>query len=295
MPLRSFVSSLFLFFFILSGALAIQSKAYGADLIGIKPGLRISYASPSKFFDADGESRDIEDAALTLVNLNLEYSPPLLGLLVGLDLPYVSQKFGSNSESGIGDLSLYGGYRFSLADTLSLTPKLRVKLPTGDEEKLEGYYGHTHIQPSLAFEANMGLSLGIELGYMVSLEAERTEEVVGVEITKRKVKVDPGDVFYANLLAGYWINDMIRPRVNLIYAMSGNDKAEGQTIEKSSSSWLALAGGVDLKLLSTLYLTAELGTSLEPLGANLPYGYVLSGKNTLGGGFAITLAGSVSF
>jgi len=68
-----------------------------------------------------------------------------------------------------------------------------------------------------------------------------------------------------------------------------------EMIEKSASSWLALAVGVDLKLLSTLYLTAELGTSLEPLGANLPYGYVLSGKNTFGGGFAITLAGSVSF
>lgn len=295
-------------------ALCVPQRAWGADLIGLKPGLRISYAAPDKEFDAQGKSQDITDTEMSslLLNLNLEYSPPLLGLVVGADMPYVSNKVSRGGQdltgSGVGDLSLYGGYRFSLMDTLSLLPALRVKFPTGQHEfnplkkdSLPTGSGHTNLQPSVKGMLNLaGVAVDLELGYLVSLEAE--ESSFGVTITSTgpstievKKKVNPGDVLYLNLGVGYWIADTAKPRVNLIYGTSGENRVEGNTIPDSQRNWLALALGVDLKLLSTLYATAELGTTLEAQGENLPYGYVLSGKNTLGGIKGFTLAASLQF
>jgi hypothetical protein len=315
------ITSLFAVSALLVPALAGAQEAaapapMASEKMGLSAGLNISYASPNKTYDKDGKSTDIPDevgVSLMLINLGIGYDfgKMVPGLTAGLDLPIaknaVSVDGGDGfSGSGLGDLSLYGAYLHPVNDQVKLGGKLRFKAATGksawdelDADQLATGSGHHNVQASLLVDAAFdAVGVGLDAGYVMTMGRK-----------KDGAEANPGDAIYGDLGVGYQVNDMIKPALHVVFAQVGNVSSgpEGKTesIDDTGASWLALGLDVGIKVNDMISANIGLGTPMtalpDPLtragayGLNVPYGFVLSGKNVGAGVLALNLGAKASF
>jgi hypothetical protein len=274
-----------------SGSALAQENAATATTkgMGVQAGLNVTYAAPNKQYDFEGNDTDLEEVTAMVVNLNAEYdltSAGVAGLFLGLDLPFVQNKFGDASGSGLGDASFYAGYMMPINDGFKVGGKLRFKAATGNSEPDPGDLatgsGANNIQISALGKGSMNeIKYGFELGYLMTMED--------------KNKVNGGDYIYADIGAGYTVSEMITPMLHILYATSGDDSVDGTSAPDTGSSWFALALDVGIKVNEMIEANIGLGTNLQSAGLNLPYGAVLSGKNTVGGFTAINAGVTAHF
>jgi hypothetical protein len=290
--------------------------------LGVSAALDLSFAAPSVQFDDEGKSEDLEgedfsvEPRFLLVNLGVAYDFAGLGirgLAAGLDLPIVSNSLESTlfnvtteqKSTGLGDLSVHAGYVYpAVPDMLDVGVRARFKMNTGksalfddlDDDEMFTGSGFNNLQLSaLASGAMSGVDGAVELGWLAQLS--RTDD---------GMTVDPGDIFFINGSVGYLIADMIEPRILVMFASSGDNEAgpEGGDLtsdadgdgeaDEPASNWIGVALDVAVRIDDMLSVHATWGTRLDPLGLNLPYGYVLAGEETLSGLAAFTLGVSAS-
>ncbi len=159
-----------------------------------------------------------------------------------------------------------------------------------------GYVGF-YDKPLLKFERILETYLGIApRGFRSFLMAGPLwiKDKLYLDKQLRKELDYSGDIFYADASVGYLLMDMIEPRLHLLFASGGDDAVgpeSGDTvsIDKSGLGWLGLSLDVGIKINDMLKAHAGWGTRLDSAGLNLPYGYVLSGTNTVGGLGAVSL------
>ncbi len=287
-----------------------QESAPAPERLGLTLTGRLAHFSPSKAHLADGETLDLDGISerYELLAIGVRYDVKFLeGLHFGLDLPLVSHalSFGpfEGSKTGLGDVSLYAGYMTKL-ETLDVGGRLRLKAGSGlspndadagDGEVATGS-GTGNLQASVFAATDVsGAKLSLEAGYLA----------VMTTILDASTKLNPGDFVFADLGVGYEVQPGILPRLHVLYASSGNavvtvedplaGGSESETIPDSGRQWLALAIDCDIAIDDMLTANVGYGTPLDAVGYNLPYGYVLSGKNTLSGVAMLNLGITAKF
>lgn len=280
--------------------------------LGLSVGVDIALFSPSKDFDADGESMDRpEDTSesLWLFNLEVRYSPEFFyGAYLGLDLPLVNHSeshvgaidLDENSLFGVGDFSLFAGYGVQLLDRLHLGIELRGKGASGkspDDIANDIYAsneaptgsGFANAQGSVSATGNLaGVSFGLLFGYVAVLSNT-------VSAAQRLVELDPGDYLYADVSIGAGVLGLVYPKLHLLFANSGDATMEGIVVPDTGTQWVALALEVSFPITDWLSGHVGWGSPLDAAGLNLPYGFVITGKNVPAGPLALNAGLSASF
>ena len=100
--------------------------------------------------------------------------------------------------------------------------------------------------------------------------------------------MNPGDFIYADIAGGYQVNEMIEPRLHILFAQGSDAAYDGTSIDDTGAQWLGVSLDVNIKVDDMISAYVGWGTSMEGQGLNLPYGYVLSGKNTFNSLTAVT-------
>lgn len=288
-----------------------QEPAAAPERLGLTLTGRLAHFSPNKVHAFDGETEDFPSGLserYELLALGVRYDVKFLeGLHFGLDLPFVSHAIEvgsfSGSKAGLGDVSLYAGY-MTKVETLDVGGRLRLKAGSGtspyDSDLADGEVptgsGTGNLQASVFGATDVsGAKLSLEAGYLV----------VMTTVLDASTKLNPGDYVFADLGVGYEVQQGILPRLHVLYASSGNAKvtvedplgggSQSATIEDSGSQWLALAIDCDIAIDEMLTANVGYGTPLDAAGFNLPYGYVLSGKNTKSGVAMLNLGITAKF
>ena len=268
--------------------MAVSSSS---DTLRLTAGLRLTYASVADLIDQDGEAQSLSDADASItamvINLNLGYdlAMALPGLYVGADVPMVQNKVdfgGEASNFGLGDLSIYAGYLTAINDQFKAGGQLRFKAATGAYKDLDADQtaigsGSHNIQVNGAVRGSFsGVNVYGDVGYLMTMANGEVSEI------------NPGDYIYADIAGGYQVNEMIEPRLHILFAQGTDDSFDGTAIDDSGAQWLGVSLDVNIKVDDMISAYVGWGTTMEAMGLNLPYGYVLSGKNTVNSLLGVT-------
>ena len=268
--------------------MAVSSSS---DKLGLTAGLRLTWAAAADMIDADGEATSLDDfdasASMMVINLNLGYDLAMAapGLYVGADIPMVQSKvdFGGEQDNfGLGDLSVYAGYLTAINDQLKAGGQLRFKAATGaykdlDPDQTALGSGSNNIQVNGAVRGSFsGVNVYGDVGYLMTM-ANGEDDLM-----------NPGDFIYADIAGGYQVNEMIEPRLHILFAQGSDAAYDGTSIDDTGAQWLGVSLDVNIKVDDMISAYVGWGTSMEGQGLNLPYGYVLSGKNTFNSLTAVT-------
>ncbi len=305
--MRAFVFAVVALFGAATASAQEATATSSGSKMGVNAGLGVAFASPNKTINSDGEAADFpaeSSLRLMLINLNVGYdfAAQVPGLYAGLDLPIAMNAAEAGGQSvsgtGLGDLSVYGGYLMPATDQIRVGGQLRFKAATGkgedDEDVAAGDKfvtgsGFHNIQVNGALRGNFtGVLLNVDAGYIMTMGKD-------VEFFGTSVPVNPGDTIFANAGIGYQVNEMVAPQLNLMFATTGKAKADGNDVDGTESQWLAVGIDVNLKVNEMINAYVGWGTQLDSVGTNLPYGYVLSGKNTYNGFVGARAGVSASF
>jgi len=268
---------------------------------GIRAGVKLAYASPSSIIDASGKGQSLSGVGLSyfVADLNgiYDFHDSSLGLYVGLGLPIVRNSITaasvSHSSAGVGEPSLFVGSRLEVLPGIEAGGQFRFKAgiagpPTNGPGRGSGYH---NVQVDLFGRTRVaGVGVELDAGYILTVSSG---ESVGPG--PNSVMVDPGDILSIALMADYPVNEMISPRLSVLFANSGNTTWDGTALPDSGSRWLALALDVNIRVSDTLSAQVGWGTPMTALGINLPYGFVLVGKNTPNGWLALNAGATAKF
>ncbi|MEK7703550.1 MAG: hypothetical protein AAB426_01215 [Myxococcota bacterium] len=303
---KSFLSGLLAVVMMPAAAMA-EGESAG---LGIDAGIDLAYGAPAKAFDDAGKSADLPYDLTTMaviMNGGYDLGAMVPGLYAGLQIPaYVSNAISlagqEASESGLGEISLFGRYMFpAVPDMLKVGGQLRFKagtgkgvaeVMTGDAESVTGS-GFHNLQLSILADAMFsGVGVHADVGYLMTIAK-------GVSLAPQtdSVSYNPGDLIFANVSVGYALLDgMVEPRLTILFGTGTETSVDGTSAPDSGVQYLGVALDVLVKVNERL--NAHLAFGLPQIGFygnNLPYGYIITGKNVLAGGYGLTVGASTSF
>jgi len=292
--------------------LAANAQEAASTKLGVDTSLDLVYASPSCSYDEDGTCNDFVGYSISTMMVDLgvgyDFQAMVPGLYAGLDLPvFVQNKTSPDSgdalsQSGLGEASLYARYLYPvMPEMLKVGAQLRFKAGTGkgpidvaqgDADAVTGS-GFHNLQASLLAKGMFsGVDVDLELGYLMTMGKN-------YDIGGFSTDVNMGDFMYANLAVGYMLMDMIEPRLMFFYASQGENEvsALGATAKTDGMQYMGLAFDVLVKINAMFDAHVAFGLPTTSFyGNNLPYGFILSGKNgAFGGGYGFTVGGTAHF
>ena len=193
----------------------------------------IFYQTADKAFDENGDKVDVD---FTGFRIPLKFSWVVLDKLEGFAiLPFASDDFNGESNSGIGDMWL--GAKYGLMSDGLLTLRGSLDIPTGDDDKGLGNGG----------------GFGIDLGAMTTkqFDAIKINGQAGLYwyAEDSDTKWQPGIGFYADAEGSYKFTDKLAGQIGLEYFAAGDGKLDGT--KDTSSAYYQLELNVGANYLFT--------------------------------------------